>query len=202
MGCIVAKLFVGLNFRDAGLLSRKITGFRQRFDPKYRNYSFPHMSLLAPFEVLDDEVENLQETLKEEMETFFYGSTESITLGVTGVDVLQHKRKFILNLNPKLGVNLQYCSEIVKDICKSYVPQNIRYKENKKQFIPLGVFKTSEELNIVMESAGDEFKNSSDIEIESISLYQKKYGVWVEREILITFEQKTNEFLHSKVFSL
>ena len=65
------KLFVGLTFRSDCTLSRKIDGFRKRFDPKYQSHAFPHMSMLAPF-LMDAKSEiALIETLKEESQTFF-----------------------------------------------------------------------------------------------------------------------------------
>ena len=64
------KLFVGFDFGNDSLLARKITGFRKRFDPKYKSYSFAHMAMMAPFVSLDHQAKDLAETLKEELETF------------------------------------------------------------------------------------------------------------------------------------
>ena len=134
----MSKLFVGFNFCPKGLLSRKITGFRKRFDPKYNQYSFPHMAMLAPFETDDHLIQNLIETLKEELETFYYGNTESPKLGLTGLGVYKHKKRNILYLNPHFDTDLEYCSEIVMDICKDHFNPHVKYKKNSKQFLPLG----------------------------------------------------------------
>ncbi len=191
----MAKFFVGLNFSSDGLLSRKITGFRKRFDPKYNHYCFPHMSMLAPFEIFDRDVDDLAETLKEEMETFFYGKSETPKLAFTGVGVHEYKRRHLLYLNPSYCSDLEFCSEVVLDICKSFIPRSIKYKENKRQFLPLGVFSYETELHDVIAHAKTEFQHNGELPIESISLYQNKMGLWVEKEILVNFEENEVRFL-------
>ncbi len=191
----MAKLFVAFNFSVDGLLSRKITGFRKRFDPKFNHYSFPHMAMLAPFEVADRDLEDLSETLKEEIETFFYGKRETPKLAFTGVGVFESKRKKLLYLNPYYDIDLVYCSEMVTDICKTYIPKTVRYNENKRQFLPLGVFFRDEELQIVLENAKEEFTHNSELPIESISLYENKMGIWFEKETLVSFEENEKQFL-------
>ncbi|MDH5414970.1 MAG: 2'-5' RNA ligase family protein, partial [Flavobacteriaceae bacterium] len=191
----MAKFFVGLNFSSDGLLSRKITGFRQRFDPKYNHYSFAHMSMLAPFEVHDQDRQDLIETLKEEMDTFFYEKKETPKLAFTGVGVYEYKRRKLLYLNPLYCSDLNFCSEVVLDICKSFIPRTVRYKENKRQFLPLGIFTYDTDLHSVMTHAKTEFENNSELSIESISLYENKMGIWVEREVLVNFEESESRFL-------
>lgn len=198
----MAKFFVALNFAENSLLSQKISGFRKRFDPKYRTYSFFHMSLLAPFEVQDNQVESLKETLKEELDSFFYDVKDAPTLSFTGVDVYAHQKRKILYLNPYYDINLGYCSEIVLDICKSFIKPALNYKQNKKQFLPLGYFSSNEELHKVMEQASLEFRSNGELEIESISLYEKKFGLWVEREVLLSFEKRQESFLQETIRAL
>ena len=193
----MSKFFVGLNFSSDSLLSRKIMGFRKRFDPKYNHYSFPHMSMLAPFEVDARDVENLTDTLKEEFETFYYGSTQVPSLAFTGVGVFEYKRRNLLYLNPAYGADLNFCSEMVLDICHTFRSKKLNYKENKKQFLPLGMFNTTEELHIVMENAKVEFQHNSELPIASISLYENRMGIWVEREVLVSFEENLGQLLHS-----
>jgi hypothetical protein len=191
----MAKIFVAFNFSSDGLLSRKITGFRKRFDPKFNHYNFAHMAALAPFEVEERLVGELTETLKEEMETFFYGKDERPKIGFTGLGVYEHKRKNILYLNPLLDSDLGYCSEVILDVCKSFIPKSIKYKENKKQFLPLGVFHNPNDLHTVLEHAKEEFTNYSELPIESISIYENRMGIWVEKETLVNFEENPGHFL-------
>lgn len=192
----MAKFFVALNFSSESLLSRKITGFRKRFDPKYNHYCFPHMAMLAPFELSDHSADELAETLKEEMETFYYGKKEAPKLPFTGVGVHEYKRRKLLYLNPQYGTDLQYCSEMVLEICKSFMHNSSGYKENKRQFLPLGMFNHDTELHSVLEHAKLEFQNISELPIESISLYENKMGIWAEKEILVNFEENAGQFLH------
>lgn len=191
----MAKLFVALNFSSDGLLSRKITGFRKRFDPKYNHYNFAHMAALAPFQVEESQVEDLIETLKEEIDSFFYGNTDRPKIGFTGLGIYEHKRKNILYLNPLLDNDLIFCSEMILDICKSFIPKSIKYKENKKQFLPLGVFGNIQDLQTVLEHAKEEFTNYSELPIESISLYENRMGIWTEKETLVNFEENQGGFL-------
>jgi len=196
------KLFVGFDFGNDSLLARKITGFRKRFDPKFKNYSFAHMAMLAPFESLDYQVKDLTETLKEELETFFYGNEETPKLGLTGLGIYQQKRKNIIYLNPHYDIDIEHCLEFVQDICSACMAPNIKYKPNKNQFLPLGYFNNETELNVIMDQAKMEFQNYGEIPIESISLYEKKGNHWVKRETLIDFETKRDQFLHLNHHSL
>lgn len=191
----MSKLFVGLNFSSESILSRKITGFKKRFDPKFNHYSFSHMAMQAPFDVQDHLVDNLVETLKEELDTFYYGAEETPKLGITGLGVYNHKKKNILYLNPLFDTNLEYCSEIVMDICKDHFSPQYKYKENTRQFLPLGYFQNELELNIVMEQAQMEFTNFAELPICQISLYQKKFGIWTIVETLISFDETESRFL-------
>lgn len=190
----MTKVFIGLNFSEEGLLSRKISGFRKRFDPKFNQHPFSHMSLMAPFEIQDSKINDLSETLKEELETFYYGMDEPPKLSFTGVDVHKQSKKSILFLNPYFDSNLLYCSELVKEMSKERMMNKSTYKENKKQFLPLGEFFDIELLDSVIENASVEFKTNSELPIIGISLYQKKHGVWFEKESLITFDEKKSAF--------
>ena len=193
---LMTKFFVAFNFSSDGLLSRKIIGFRKRFDPKFNHYSFPHMAVLAPFEINQLDEADLAETLKEECETFFYGKNETPKLDFTGLGVFEHKRKNILYLNPSYDSDLHHYSEMILDICKSFIPKTVRYNENKKQFLPLGYFTNQTELQAVVEKAKEEFHNNSALPIESISLYQNRMGIWFEKEVLVDFEENEKQFLH------
>lgn len=191
----MTKVFISLNFQESGLLSRKIIGFRKRFDPKYNSYSFSHMSVLAPFDMAENRLDDLCETLKEELESFYYGSSSVPKLGFTGLGILQSGKKNILYLNPHYDTDLEYCSEIIKEVCQLFINKSTKYKPNKKQFLPLGMFKYQSDLDLVLEQAKLEFKNYAEIEIESISLNYKKFGVWVEKEILVNFEKNRTSML-------
>lgn len=197
------KLFVGFDFSDSSMLARKITGFRKRFDPKFKYYAFPHMAILAPFESLDHQVADLTDILKEELETFFYGQNEEPKLGFTGLGVFAQKRKNILYLNPHYDTNLEHCVEFVQDLCRACMAPDIKYKANKKQFLPLGYFQTQEEMQIVTDQACMEFANYGEIPIESISLYEKRPNGWIRRDTLIQFDDsKQSDFLHLNNHSL
>lgn len=190
------KLFVGFDFGNESLTARKITGFRKRFDPKFKSYSFAHMAMLAPFESLNYQAQDLVETLKEELETFFYGTSEEPKLAFTGMGVYTQKRKHILYLNPHYNYDLEHCLEFVQDMCKACMAPGVKYKPNKKQFIPLGYFYNENELQVVMDQARMEFSDNGEIPIKSISLYEKRGSQWVKLETLIDFDSTESHFLH------
>jgi 2'-5' RNA ligase len=196
------KLFVGLTFRSDSALSKKIDGFRKRFDPKYRQHSFLHMSMLAPFEVEGKDVDEVKDQLKEELETFFYGVETAPKLAFTGVNFTQTKKFNTLYLKPNYTTDLNYCMELVQDICKSFIPRSIKYKSNPKQFLPLGHFKEDEPLEEVMDAIREEFSANSELTITGISLFRKKFGIWNIEERLISFNSLKDNFLHSQEASL
>ncbi len=195
------KLFVALTFKNDSSLSRKIDGFRRRFDPKYHFHSFPHMSLLAPFETRSDDTENLISELKEELESFFYGY-DPLKMAFTGVHIHTHKRKNIVFLNPSYSADLEFCLESVQNICTSFMPSNIKYKPNPKQFLPLGEFQSKESLDLMFESIRDEFTNMGELTVSGVSVFQKRAGIWTEKENLISFDSCEDKFLQLQYASL
>ena len=190
------KLFVGLTFRSDCTLSKKVEGFRKRFDPKYTKSSFPHMSLLAPFEVQSRDLERCKEELQEELDTFFFGQDSPLKLSFTGVNFVQTKKHNLLYLNPAFTPDLEHCMELIQDICTSHIPRNFKYKPNPKQFLPLGSFKESEPLVEIMDAIKDEFEDNSEMTITGIALFRKKHGVWAVEEKLISFQGTRDKFLH------
>ena len=182
------KLFVGLTFRSDDILSKKVTGFRKRFDPNFTKSSFPHMSLLAPFEVASSDLKRIKEELQEELDTFFFGQSDPLKLSFTGVNFVQTKKHNLLYLNPSYSADLEHCMELIQDIATSYIPKNIKYKPNPKQFLPLGSFKHDEPLFEVMNAIKAEFEENSDLTITGISLFRKKHGVWSTEEKLVSFQ--------------
>ena len=189
------KLFVGLTFRADSTLSKKIDSFRQRFDSKYRSHSFPHMSMLAPFDIEKHDLNGIKEELKEELESFFFGHNEALKLGFTGVDILQTKKFNMLYLNPYYDANLQHCMELVFDICRTFIPRNIKYKPNPKQFLPLGRFNSLDPMDVIFDLVKEEFSSNSELTISGITLFRKKAGIWGVEENLISFEENKDSFL-------
>ncbi len=199
---MLSKFFVALNFRSDSALSRKIDGFKKRFDPKYRQRSFPHMALLAPFEVNKSDSDSLCGELKEELESFFYGHSAPLKLAFTGAGIFQNKKQNIVYLNPSYCPDLEFCSDLVLDICKSFVPHNVKYRPNEKQFLPLGQFFAAEDMSDVLEQIKLEFSLNSELTIEGISIYEQLSGNWVKREDLISFENTADSFLQLQVPSI
>lgn len=189
------KLFVGLTFRTDSSLSKKIDSFRRRFDPKYRTHSFPHMSMLAPFDIEARDLKTIKEELKEEVESFFFGHDEPLKLGFKGVDILQTKKFNLLYLNPDYDANLQHCMELVYDICRAFIPRNLKYKPNPKQFLPLGRFQSIDPLDDIFTLVKEEFSSNSELTITGITLFRKKHGVWTTEEEIISFEETKDSFL-------
>lgn len=192
------KYFVSLNFRADSALSKKIDGFKKRYDPKYRQRAFAHMSLLRPFEISKVDKASLVDELKEELDTFFFGHP-SLKLGFKGVGAFQHKRSNVVYLMPNFSEDLLHCQELVLDICKSFIPLNIKYKPNDFQFLPLGYFDDTASLNNVMEQAKLEFSKNSQLSIESINLYEQVNGQWNKVETLMEFENSHDTFLQLQV---
>lgn len=198
----LTKLFVALNFRPDSSLSRKIDGFKKRYDPKYRQRAFPHMALLAPFEVKERDAEDLEGELKEELESFFYGHHSPLKLGFTGVGIFQSKRQNVVYLNPHYSSDLEFCADLVLDICRSFVPASIKYKPNERQFLPLGYFSALDNMTDVIDQIKMEFTRNSELTIEGISLYEQRGGNWVKRENLISFENTIDGFLQLQAPSI
>lgn len=188
----LSKFFVGVTFSTSSTLSKKIQGFRQHFYQKYNPHLTPHMSLLAPFEILSKDKQRLTESLVDEIENFFLGSQSTPKLGISGIGVWQNKRHHVLYLNPKYEENLKYCMESVQEICESFIPSQVSYKPNDKQFIPLATFNFESQLHRVVAQAKSEFANNSELLITGISLFEKKFGVWSVAHELISFDSTDN----------
>lgn len=191
---MLKKFFVALTFSENST-SKKIQGFRKRYDPKYTSHEMAHMSMLAPFEILSSDKSELVDSLKDEIENFFMGSDVTPKLSFKGLDVYRHKRTNILYLNPDLGDDLGYCLEGVSQVCRDLIPPNVGYKPNTKQFLPLGYFPTEEALGKIMPMASLEFANISDLYVSGITLFEKRLGLWMVVEELIAFEDPNENFL-------
>lgn len=189
---MLAKYFVGVTFSESNILSKKISGFRQRFDPKFKKDFIPHLSLLAPFEIELKNKSKLIEALTDEIEGFFIGEDLNPKISLGGLGVHHHKRQNILYLNPVFEDNLKYCMESVQDLCESFIPRSVHYKQNAKQFIPLGQFLFQEQLHYVMEHAKSEFKTNSELFVTGIILFEKKFGMWTVAQELINFDTTDN----------
>lgn len=192
------KYFVSLNFRSDSVLSKKIDGFKKRYDPKYRQRSFPHLSLLRPFEISVIDRKSLVDELKEELDTFFFGHNH-LKLSFKGVGAFQHKRSHVVYLQPNFSEDLEHCQELVQDICTTFIPKNLKYKPNESQFLPLGYFDDTQSLLNVMDQAKLEFSKNSQLSIESISLYEQVKGQWTRVETLMEFENSHDTFLQLQI---
>jgi 2'-5' RNA ligase len=196
------RLFVGLTFFGDDHLSRKIQGFKKRYDPKFNSHPVFHMSLIAPFEIHQSNRESLIEDLTDEVENYFYGEEDCPRLGFTGLDVHQVRRHNILYLNPHYNDDLGHCMEGIKETCMSYIPREVAYRPNKKQFLPLGDFPDPIVLHNIVDMAKDEFTANGELGISGISVFEKRMGIWIEANQLISFERKEKAFLHLKEYTL
>jgi 2'-5' RNA ligase len=196
------RLFVALTFFGDDILSRKIQNFKKRYDPKFVTHSTFHMSLIAPFEINLANKKSLIEDLTDEIENYYYGHHGSPGLGFTGLDVHSARKHNILYLNPNYDDDLAHCMESVQQICMGYIPRDVAYRPNKKQFLPLGDFPDPIILEGVMKDASQEFALNSQLGISGISLFEKRMGVWLETAELISFTKREEDFLHSKEVAL
>lgn len=196
-----SKFFVALNFNKNSNLSFKIDGFKKRYDDKYKNRPFPHMAMLAPFKMRATERKFLLEELKEEIETFFFGFNECPEIKFTGIGFKELKKQKMIHLVPDLSDDLSHCQDLIKDICKAFIPRDVKYKENDEQVVPLGLFYNNLLFAEALGQAQMEFDSIAELGIESISLYEQKNGQWNKVEDLISFEV-IESFLHLNAASL
>src|SRR5690606_32650085 len=138
---------------------------------------------------------DLIEALKAEIEKFFRGTEDTPNLQFRGLDLYRHKRVSLLYLNPGLGEDLGYCLVSVQQLCVSLILPEVSYKQNAKHFLPLGHFYQDEQLDKILPLAQEEFPMSSDLFVSGISLFEKRFGIWVEVEQLISFENPNDNFL-------
>lgn len=199
---MLTRHFVGLTFYSKNLLSRKIDGFKKRYDPKYLEHVDLHMSLLAPFDINSKDQVALKEELEEEVEPFFFGNDEAPYLSFSGVDIHSQGKHNILYMNPNFSDDMNYLMESVRGICESFIPKGVKYKRNKKQFLPLGDFTQLDVLSAVMMRAHNEFDCNGQLFVSSICLFEKKNGVWGVSSELIKFDPPKDHLLHSSFAQL
>lgn len=199
---MLKRMFVAFTFHENNTLSRKVESFRKRFDPKFDSKLDPHISLLAPFEIDVVDTNNLVEELQEEVESFFHGHSANPKLGILGLDMVKVSKEYLLYLNPNFNDDLLHCMEGVQAVCESYIPKNVTYQKNKKQFIPVARSYDIESLDLAVQVARDEFNLNSELSIKSISLFEKRFGMWINVADLMTFEKNAENFLLSNASSL
>lgn len=184
----LSRFFVGLTFDPNSILCRKIQGFRHRFDPKFNQSTVAHMSMLAPFDIATKDRNDLIESLTEEVDNYFHGDETSPKLAIQGLDVYRQNKQSILYLNPKYPESIKYCQEAVREVCESFISPRSGYKQNDRQFIPLGYFSFEDQLLNVMENAVAEFQRNGELGITGISLFEKRFGMWILSQELINFQ--------------
>lgn len=199
---MLTKYFVALKFKNDSALYRTIDSFKKRFDPKYKSDSFPNMSMLAPF-LMDAKNElTLIETLKEETQTFFYGHEGAMKLDFSGIEIGKYSKSHLLFLNPKNEDNMGYCIDLVQSICESFIPKNVNYKQNKKQLMQLGSFKSSSELYFALQDLKEQSLTQLGMKVDSIVLMKKSNSNWQTRDNLFKFEDKFDELLQIQTLAL
>lgn len=199
---MLTKYFVALKFKNDSALYRTIDSFKKRFDPKYNSSSFPNMSMLAPFLINSKSELTLIETLKEEIQTFFYGHEGAMKLDFSGIDIMKHSKNHMLFLNPKNEDNMGYCIDLVQSICEGFIPQSIKYKQNKKQLMQLGIFKNSRDLYIALEDLKEQSLTNVGMKVDSIVLMKKSNENWHIQDNLYKFEDKFDELLQIQTLAL
>lgn len=191
------KLFVGLTFYSDSHLARKIESFKTRYDTKHKLFHKLHLSLLKPFEIEETERKSLIEELTEEIDSFFF-NVDSPKLKFFGLEMAQAKKDYVLFLNPNFDSDFVHLIESVEDICKTYVVQEDKYQNSKKQMLPIGRFSDGESLKTYSLLAEEEFNFQSEMVIAGISIFEKKESEWLEICELINFEKLDDSLLHSK----
>jgi hypothetical protein len=199
---MLSKYFVALKFKNDSALYRTIDGFKKRFDPKYKSDSFPHMSMLAPFQMDTKDEFVLAETLKEEAQTFFYGHEGALKLDFSGIEITKHHKKHMLFLNPVNIGNMEFCIDLVQSICEPFVARNTGYKQNKKQLLQLASFYNTNDLYSALEDLKEQSLTKLGIKVDSIVLMKKSQGNWQVQDEIFKFQDNFDELLQIQTLAL
>ena len=191
------KLFVGVNLATDSTTSRLISNFRKRHDPKFHNNPDPHIALFAPFEIDIKSLDRLKEELADECDSFFRGGTDNF-LSFEKLQTINSKKDHILCIKPIFEINLKYVADSLLEICKSYFKKDFLYKKNSYQLMPIGRFYDLDALEAGIQLFSQRFKLENKSKVESLVLYIKKNGHWVNVEPLFTFDSN-DEFLQKKL---
>ncbi len=191
-----SKLLLGFTFCPSNQTQR-INGFRLRFDNKYFSQPNLILSLMSPFTIDSNEEEKLISDLTDEIESFFFGHENNITVRFQGLDVFMYGKKKILNLMPSLPFDIEHCTEALSEITKSYIyDRDVRNKnQSNKFFLPLARFKESFFFEQALEQAKKEFDFPIEAPVASVSLFKKRGEHWYERASLLDFDNATESFL-------
>lgn len=185
------KLFIGFLFDDNQIASTKIRNFRLRFDPKFKEMPHTHLGVVEPFECESINAD-MVESLKEEIETFYFQQKEAPMLGFKGLDFMQMKKRNILSLMPSFDQEVEFLKELLIDVCHYYEPK--QKIQNSKKFITLGRFHTGNNLNKALHFAKREF-NDEQMKGNSIWLFKKTNAEWEPYECLYQFEETVSPLL-------
>ncbi len=196
-----AKLFVGLTLEKATTLSRLISSFRQRFDPKFDSNPDPHIALFAPFEIDLKDFDRLKEVLTDECESFFHGGAKE-QISFTKLQTMSSKKDQILFLKPMFHTDLIYAADSLLDITKSYFRKDFKFKPNSSQLMPIGRFYDAESLESGIQYFSHQFKSQKSCDVDSLVLYMKKGKHWVAVESLYEFSDEQEHLLQEKLLCL
>jgi hypothetical protein len=195
---MLTKLFVGLTFFEDNHFAKKIQSYRGRYDEKLLTNPTVFMPLVPPFEIPTTELASLQDEIVEEMEAFFPGDQDSLSLGFTGIDVYTRARKMTLYLHPQELTDLSHCAEALTQICRDHVElREHRPSEKDKGFLTIGRFTDPVALTDAMTVAQREFQDCTALPVKGVCLFQKHNGVWFQQADLYRFDQADESSMYA-----
>lgn len=182
------KLFVGLTFHQDNSFAKKIQSFRGRYDEKAASNPSVYMPMVAPFEVAIANLDELEEEIAEEVDSFFIGHEGEPRVRFTGVDVHTHAKNNLLYLNPEEGTDLFHCEEALLGICRAQVSDREKMPKADKKFLTIGRFSDPLSLHGALDVAAVEFADCTDLPVKGVCLFRKNMGIWYQQRDLISFD--------------
>ncbi len=192
------KYFIGLTFHD-DQNCRKVSEFRRRFDAKFTGQLPLHMTLFAPFYLCQTQIKDLAVDLIDQLDVHFY-LDENLAVTYTGIDALRVKKANILHLKPIFDDNFSYCIDDLYGLVQTYLEREDKIKTKNKTFLTMA--RTYDDIQTfnVIEKLELEFNFPLYLKVASISLFEKKFGQWIEVKQLKTFTKDMDEvFLQSQL---
>ena len=180
---------------DYELKSKQNTLGTKIVDGAYRTMLERLASISNPnFFLLNYDLENFEEELREVLEGHLYGLDEIAQIEFFGISFTLGQ-KGVVSLTPKISPDLLHCQESLFQLLKENGAHFSKSKNTTNTFLPIARCDSAEHLENAIEIAKVEFSSPFVLEGESFILFEKRPQLWVPKTNLYDLKSQDHFFL-------
>ncbi|MBT6326546.1 MAG: hypothetical protein HOJ35_11295 [Bdellovibrionales bacterium] len=191
--------YIGLTFQQNHLQFKNIDSFRKRFDNRYSDSKTLNMSILPPFQLAMRQGESqVLDLIIDEVENQFLGHDNIHPINFNFLDFKVGK-KCGLYLVPELSINLLHLQEALIEALNSHsvIFKQRNKKDQKNAFLPIGRFRTENELSFGIDIAKTQLRLPLSLQPKHLCLFEQTNSDQVMRKKIFSFGNIYSDYTQS-----